>query len=65
MNAHNPRRGDLVPVTAVAIIAVLGAAALYWLDFASPDEAPRGISMITASVVEQAGAIALPTEPVR
>ena len=65
MHAHSPRRGDLVPVTAVAVIAVVGAAALYWLDFASQNEAPRGISMITASVVEQAGAIALPTQPVR
>jgi hypothetical protein len=54
-----------VPVTAVAVIAVVGAAALYWLDFAAQNEAPRGISMITASVVEQAGAIALPTQPVR
>jgi hypothetical protein len=65
MHAHNPRRRDLVPVTVVAVIAVVGAAALYWLDFASQNEAPRGISMITASVVEQAGAIALPTPPAR
>jgi hypothetical protein len=54
-----------VPVTAVAVIAVVGAAALYWLDFASQNEAPRGISMITASVVEQAGAVASPSQPSR
>jgi hypothetical protein len=65
MHAYNPRRGELVPVTAVAVVAVVGAAALYLLDFASQNEAPRGISMITASVVEQAGAIALPTQPAR
>ena len=65
MHAHSPRRGDLVPVTAVAVIAVVGAAALYLLDFASQNEAPRGISMITASVVEQAGAVASPSQPSR
>ena len=65
MYAHNPRRGDLVPVTAVALIAVVGAAALYWLDFSAQNEIPSGISMITASVVNQAGAIALPTQPAR
>jgi hypothetical protein len=65
MHAHEPGRGDLVPVTAVAVIAIVGAAALYWLDFAAQNELPRGISMITASVVEQAGAIALPTPPAR
>ncbi len=65
MHAHEPGRGDLVPVTAVAVIAIVGAAAQYWLDFAEQNELPRGISMITASVVEQAGAIALPTPPAR
>lgn len=65
MHAHNPRRGDFVPVTAVAVIAVVGVAALYWLDFSSQNEIPSGISMITASVVDQAGAIALPTQPAR
>jgi len=65
MQAHSTRRGDFVPVTAVAVIAVVGAAALYWLDFSSQNEIPSGISMITASVVDQAGATALPTEPAR
>jgi hypothetical protein len=63
MHAHKSR--DLVPVTAVAVIAIVGAAALYWLDFGSQNEVPSGISMITASVVGQAGAIALPTPPAR
>jgi hypothetical protein len=52
MHAHKPRRGDFVPVTVVAVIAVVGAAALYWLDFSSQNEIPSGISMITASVVD-------------
>jgi hypothetical protein len=65
MHPHNPRRGDLVPVTTVAVIAVVGAAALYWLDFGSQNEVPRGLSMITASVVEQAGATVFPTQPAR
>ena len=65
MRVHNPRHGDLVPVTAVAVIAVVGAAALYFMNFGPQNEVPHGISMITAAVVDQAGATVLPTQPAR
>ena len=65
MHAHNPRHRDLVPVMAVAAIAVVGAAALYFMNFGPQNEVPHGINMITAAVVDQAGATVLPTQPGR
>ena len=65
MHAHSKdRRGNLVPVMAAAVIAVVGTAALFFMDFGPNNEVKRnGISMITTAVVDRAGATALPTEP--
>ena len=55
---------DLVPVTAAVVIAVVGVASLYLMDFGPKNTVPHpGINMITAATVARAGATALPTEP--
>ena len=62
---HNPRkntRGALVPVAIAVVVAVIGTAALFVLEFGAREEVTgNGISMITATVVERAGATAYPT----
>jgi hypothetical protein len=55
---------ELVPMMAAALIAMVGAGMLVFIDFdPKTDVQGHGITMITTSVVERAGATALPTEP--
>jgi hypothetical protein len=50
-------RGNLVPVVLAAVIAVVGTVTLYFMAFGPTDDAQsKGITMITAAVVERAGA---------
>jgi len=57
-------RGDLVPVTAAAAIAMAGIAAFFFMHFVPEKDVPTGgIGMITTTVLDKAGAIALPTDP--
>jgi hypothetical protein len=61
MPAHD---NDLVSMTLALVIAAASAATLFFMDFSPKDDAEHhGVSMITAAVVERAGATALPTEP--
>ena len=58
------RSKDLVPAIMAAAIAIVGLATMFFTDFVPKDEPERtGITMITAAVVERAGATVLPTEP--
>ena len=62
MHAHGKnRRGDLVPMAAAAVVAVVGIAALVFMEVGLKDDVQRdSISMITTAVVDRAGATALP-----
>jgi hypothetical protein len=57
------RRGDLIPVIAAAIVAVVGTGAILFNDF-GPDNNPLGSSngMITAAAASRAGAIVIPSD---
>ena len=56
-------RGDLLPVTAAAAIAMIGIVA-FFLHFVPEKDVPSGgIGMVTTTVLDKAGAIALPTDP--
>jgi hypothetical protein len=45
MHAHSKdRRGNLVPVMAAAVIAVVGTAALFFMDFGPNNEVKRKVS---------------------
>ena len=58
------RSNDLVPVTIAVVTAVVSSATLFFMEFIPNNDVERhGVSMITAAVVERAGATALPTEP--
>jgi hypothetical protein len=58
------RSKDLVPVTTAVVIAVVSSATLFFMEFSPKNDIERhGVSMITAAVVERAGATVLPTEP--
>ena len=58
------RHGDLVPMAAAAAVAVVGIAALVFMEVGLKDDVQRdSISMITTAVVDRAGAIALPSDP--
>jgi hypothetical protein len=58
------RDNDLIPMTMALVIAAASAATLFFMDFGPKNDVERhGVSMITAAVVERAGATALPTEP--
>ena len=57
-------RGDLLPVTTAAAIAMAGIVAFFIIHFVpEKDVPPDGISMITSTVLDKAGAIAIPTDP--
>lgn len=57
-------RGDLVPVTAAAAIAMMGIVAFLFVHFVPEKDVPTGgIGMTTTTVLDKAGAIALPTDP--
>jgi hypothetical protein len=54
----------LAPVTAAAAIAMAGIAAFLFIHFVpEKDVPPEGISMVTTTVLDKAGAIAIPTDP--
>jgi len=54
MHAHGKnRRGDLVPMAAAAVVAVVGIAALVFMEVGLKDDVQRNsISMITTAVVD-------------
>jgi hypothetical protein len=55
-------RGALVPFAIAVVVAVLGTAALFVLEFGTKDEvADNGISMVTSAAADRAGATARPT----
>jgi hypothetical protein len=55
-------RGSLIPFVVAVVVAVLGTAALFVLEFGTKDEvAGDGISMVTSAAADRAGATALPT----
>jgi hypothetical protein len=55
----------IVPIAIAAIVAITCTAILFVTDFGGPAQGAKdgGITMITASVVNQAGATAVPTLP--
>ena len=60
--AKKNTRGAVVPFTIAVIVAVLGTAALFLMEFGSRNEvAGNGISMVTAASVDRAGATVIPT----
>ena len=60
--ARKNTRGALVPFAIAVLIAVLGTAALFVLEFRTRDEvASDGISMVTSAAADRAGATAVPT----
>ncbi len=55
-------RGAAVPFAIAVIVAVLGTAGLFLLEFGAREEAAsNGISVVTAASVDRAGATVLPT----
>ena len=60
--ARKNTRGALAPFAIAVLIAVLGTAALFVLEFRSRDEvASDGISMVTSAAADRAGATVQPT----
>jgi hypothetical protein len=58
----NNARGALVPFAIAVVVAVLGTAALFVLEFGTKGEvAGNGIGMVTAASAERAGATLSPT----
>jgi hypothetical protein len=58
------RSKELVPAMTAVAIAIVGLAAMFFTEFGPKDEPEyAGIGMITAAVVERAGATVLPTDP--
>ena len=55
---------DLVPVIVAAVVAVVSTATLFFMDFGPGNKIERsGVNMITAAVVERAGATLTPDKP--
>jgi hypothetical protein len=55
-------RGSLVPFAIAVVVAVLGTAAFFVLEFGTKDEvAGDGISMVTSATADRAGATVRPT----
>jgi hypothetical protein len=66
MSAHSKDQlREMAPVIVTAIVAVVGAAVIFFMDFgpSSSSQGSGGGGMITASTLFRAGAIAHPTEP--
>jgi uncharacterized membrane protein len=67
MNTHaqrKDRRGDLIPVIATAIVAIVGTAGiLINLGSGNDSQGSGDATMITAAAVSRAGAIEIPSEP--
>jgi hypothetical protein len=60
--AKKNSREAFVPFAIAVIVAVLGTAALFLMEFGSRNEvAGNGISMVTAASVDRAGATVIPT----
>ncbi|MBN8990797.1 MAG: hypothetical protein J0H42_21335 [Rhizobiales bacterium] len=60
--ARKNTRGALVPFVIAVLIAVLGTAALFALEFGGRSEvADNGINMVTSAAADRAGATVLPT----
>jgi hypothetical protein len=58
------RRGDLLPVIATAIVAIVGTAGiLYNLGSGNDAQGSGNATMISAAAVSRAGAIEIPSEP--
>jgi hypothetical protein len=64
MSAHRKdQHADLVRAIVTGLIALICSVSIYWMDFGpGADAQDSGNGMITASVLSQAGAVALPTE---
>jgi hypothetical protein len=63
MHAHGKNRRDLVRMAAAAVVAVVGIAALVFMEVGLKDDVQRNsISMITTAVVDRAGATARPSD---
>jgi hypothetical protein len=56
-------RGDLIPVIATAIVAVISTAAILFGDFGPANDYQGSGSAMTAAVVSRAGAVLTPSEP--
>jgi hypothetical protein len=57
-------RRELLPMAVAAAIALSGSLTLFLMDFGPNNDVQRGgLSMITAAVVDRAGATASPTQP--
>lgn len=56
-------RGDLAPVMAAAAIAMIGIAAFFMHLVPEKEVPPHGPGVVTTTVLDKAGAIALPTDP--
>ena len=57
-------RGDLIPVIATAIVAIVGTAGiLYNLGSGNDAHGSGNATMISAAAVSRAGAIEIPSEP--
>lgn len=55
-------RGALVPFAIAVVVAVLGTAAFFVLEFGTKEQGPgNGISMVTSAAADRAGATARPT----
>ena len=65
MHSHGSKGSPGAGVPVVAIIAVVGAATLFfsWISKPKDEVQSSGINMITAASVDRAGATALPTKP--
>jgi len=60
--AKKNTQGAVVPFAIAVLIAVLGTAALFVLEFGGRGEvAGNGISMVTSAAADRAGATVLPT----
>jgi hypothetical protein len=57
------RRGDLIPVVATALVAVISTAAIVFGDFGPASHSQGSGNMITAAAVSRAGAVLTPSEP--
>ena len=54
-------RGSLVPFVVAVVVAVVGTAAMFVLEFGTKDEVANGIGMVTSAAADRAGATARPT----
>jgi hypothetical protein len=61
-NKNNNTGGTLFPAAIAVVVAVIGTAALFVLEFRTKGEITgNGIGMVTTAAAERAGATAYPT----